>query len=159
MSAIAMGAAGGVVCFLGATVFKHLFNYDDSLDAFGVHGVGGTLGAILTGVFASGAINTAIAGKYEGLLAGNGHQLVNQLIATLITWGIAALGSFILLKILSATLGLRVTNDDEYAGLDLSQHGESGYNFEESFPGTMVDEDAERAPVPTTAGATEPSRA
>ncbi len=161
MAAIAMGVAGGVVCFLGATVIKHMFNYDDSLDAFGVHGLGGTLGAVLTGVFASGAINTAIAGKYEGLLAGNGHQLVNQIIATIITWGIAALGSFVLLKIIDATLGLRVTNDDEYSGLDLSQHGESGYNFEESFPGTMVDEDAEREPAQASAGvsATGPSRA
>ena len=133
MSAIIMGAVGGVVCFFAATVVKALFGYDDSLDAFGVHGVGGTLGAILTGVFASGVINTNIAGKYEG----GGAQLGRQLIATLVTWVIAVVGSLILLKIVDLITGLRVSESDEYDGLDLSQHGESGYNFEEIFPGSV----------------------
>jgi Amt family ammonium transporter len=133
MSAIVMGAIGGVVCFFSATVVKGMFTYDDSLDAFGVHGVGGTLGAILTGVFASGVINTNIAGKYEG----GGAQLGRQLIATVVTWVIAIVGCFILLKIVDAISGLRVSESDEYDGLDLSQHGESGYNFEEVFPGSV----------------------
>jgi Amt family ammonium transporter len=133
MSAILMGAIGGVVCFFSATVIKAMFGYDDSLDAFGVHGVGGTLGAILTGVFASGLINSNIAGKYEG----GGAQLGRQLIATLITWAIAVVGSLILLKLVDIIVGLRVSESDEYDGLDLTQHGESGYNFEEVFPGSV----------------------
>ena len=128
-----MGFIGGVVCFFAATSLKHALGYDDSLDAFGVHGVGGTLGAILTGVFASAAINAGIAGKYEG----GGGQLGRQLIATLVTWAIAAVGAFVLLKIVDLIVGLRVTESDEYEGLDLTQHGESGYNFEEVFPGSV----------------------
>src|SRR5205085_5955418 len=101
MSALIMGFAGGVVCFFGATVLKHAFDYDDSLDAFGVHGLGGTLGAILTGVFAAAAVNN---GK-NGLLEGNARQLLNQVIATAITWAIAAVGSLILLKLVDAVVG------------------------------------------------------
>ena len=133
MSAILMGLIGGVVCFFAATVVKAMFGYDDSLDAFGVHGVGGTLGALLTGVFASAAINSGIAGKFEG----GGPQFLKQLIATVITWAIAVVGAFVLLKIVDLVMGLRVSESDEYDGLDLTQHGESGYNFEESFPGSM----------------------
>ncbi|HEV8292051.1 MAG TPA: ammonium transporter, partial [Tepidisphaeraceae bacterium] len=133
MSAIIMGAAGGVLCFFAATVVKAMFGYDDSLDAFGVHGVGGTIGAILTGVFASPLINAGIAGKYEG----GGAQVGRQLIATVVTWVIAVVGSLILLKIVDLITGLRVSESDEYDGLDLSQHGESGYNFEEIFPGSV----------------------
>jgi Amt family ammonium transporter len=142
MAAILMGFAGGVVCFFGATVVKHAFGYDDSLDAFGVHGVGGTLGAILTGVFASATINSAIktdTTNLQGLTEGNAHQIVNQLIATGITWAIALVGAFVLLQIVKAVVGLRVGEEAEYDGLDISQHGESGYNFEEAFPGTVLD--------------------
>jgi len=147
MSALVMGAVGGAVCFFGATVVKHFFHYDDSLDAFGVHGLGGTIGAILTGVFASSAINTSIkAAGVTGLIDGNPRQVLLQLAAVVITWIFAAVGAFVLLKIVDATLGLRVTESDEFDGLDLSQHGESGYNFEEVFPGTVLDEeDAESA--------------
>ena len=134
MSAILLGAIGGVVCFFAATVLKGLLGYDDSLDAFGVHGVGGTLGAILTGVFASGVINTNIAGKYEGGSA----QLGRQLTATLVTWVIAVVGCFILLKVVDLITGLRVSEAEEIEGLDLTQHGEAGYNFEEAFPGTVT---------------------
>ncbi len=133
MSAIVMGAIGGVICFFAATVVKGMLGYDDSLDAFGVHGVGGTVGAILTGLFASAAINAGIAGKYEG----GGAQFGRQLIATVVTWVIAVVGSLILLKIVDLLIGLRVSESDEYDGLDLSQHGESGYNFEEIFPGSV----------------------
>ena len=147
MSALVMGAIAGGACFFGATFLKHWFHYDDSLDAFGVHGLGGTVGAILTGVFASSAINKSIKeAGVTGLIDGNPKQVLLQLAATVITWAFAAIGAFVLLKIVDATLGLRVTESDEYDGLDLSQHGESGYNFEEVFPGTVLDEeDAESA--------------
>jgi Amt family ammonium transporter len=135
MYALLMGAIGGVVCFFGATSLKHALGYDDSLDAFGVHGLGGTLGAVLTGVFAVAAIN----GK-SGLIEGNSQQLINQFIAAGITWVIAGVGSFILLKLVDFVVGLRVSTEEEYEGLDLTQHGESGYNLEEAFGGSVVDE-------------------
>ena len=133
MWALVMGAAGGIVCFFGATTLKHALGYDDSLDAFGVHGVGGTLGAMLTGVFAIAAVNTK-----PGLIDGNPKQVVNQLIATLITWAIAAIGSFVLLKIVDLVTGLRVSESDEYEGLDITQHGESGYNLEDAYSATFA---------------------
>jgi Amt family ammonium transporter len=144
-SALIMGFAGGIICFFSATGLKHALGYDDSLDAFGVHGVGGTVGAILTGVFAVYAINGPLAyapaagaeGKL-GLLEG-GSALSAQLIATLITWVLAAGGSFILLKLTDLVTGLRVTEADEFDGLDISQHGERGYNLEEEFGGTVMD--------------------
>jgi Amt family ammonium transporter len=139
MYALIMGFAGGIVCFLGATVLKTKLGYDDSLDAFGVHGLGGMLGALLTGVFATGIINSAIAtdtANFEGLLSGNSKQLLNQLLAVLITIGIAAVGSFILLKIVDLVLGLRVSTVEERDGLDLTQHGESGYHMEQE--GTLI---------------------
>jgi Amt family ammonium transporter len=135
MWAIVMGFAGGVICFFSATSLKHMLGYDDSLDAFGVHGVGGTLGAILTGVFAVGAVN----GK-PGLVDGNPHQVVNQLMAVGLTWAMAAVGSLVLLKLVDVITGLRVSEDEEYSGLDITQHGESGYNFEDVFPGTVIEE-------------------
>jgi ammonium transporter, Amt family len=132
MWGIVMGLAGGIVCFFAATSLKHAFGYDDSLDAFGVHGVGGTVGAILTGVFALSAVN----GK-PGLIDGNGKQVVYQLIATVITWVIAAVGSLILLKLIGAVVGLRCKENDEVDGLDLTQHGESGYNLEDVYSATF----------------------
>jgi Amt family ammonium transporter len=134
MAALAMGAIGGVVCFIAATSIKTALGYDDSLDAFGVHGVGGTIGAVLTGVFASAVINSAIktgTSDYSGMLSGNPAQVGRQAAAALLTWVLAAVGSFVLLKIVGALVGLRVSEDDEYQGLDLSQHGESGYNLED----------------------------
>jgi Amt family ammonium transporter len=126
--AIAIGAAAGVVCFYTCTTFKSRFRYDDSLDAFGVHGVGGTLGAILTGVFATRAVNNVDHGNPLGLIEG-GHVIIGQVIATGVTWLFAIVATFILLKILDATMGLRVTQQQEIQGLDLSQHGEEGYIF------------------------------
>jgi Amt family ammonium transporter len=128
MPAIAMGAAAGIVCFYACTTFKSKFRYDDSLDAFGVHGVGGTLGAILTGVFATRAVNDIDHGQPLGLIEG-GHVIMGQLIATAVTWLLAIVATFVLLKILDATMGLRVTQQQEIQGLDLSQHGEEGYIF------------------------------
>jgi Amt family ammonium transporter len=135
MSAIVIGLAAGIFCFFMVVKVKTVFGYDDSLDAFGVHGAGGTLGALLTGVFASSAVNPIFkdaGGKTlaSGLTEGNPHQLVNQLVGTLIAWGLAIVGTVIILKIVDVVIGLRVPEEHEVQGLDLSQHGEEGYNWE-----------------------------
>ena len=133
-SATIMGLLGGAVCYLSASKLKAKFGYDDSLDAFGVHGVGGTLGALLTGVFASKDVNGAIAttfkpdGKTAVDLSGGGSQFFNQLIAVGITWAIALVGCFVILKVVNAVVGLRPKPEDETQGLDLTLHGESAYN-------------------------------
>ena len=127
MAALLLGLAGGVVCFLACTTLKSKFGYDDSLDAFGVHGVGGAVGAILTGVFATQAVTgspTAV-----GLIDGNAVQLGNQVISVLAGGAFALVGTLILLKVLDIVMGLRVSQEDEVKGLDLSQHGEEGYIF------------------------------
>jgi Amt family ammonium transporter len=132
MPALVMGAAAGIVCFLACTKLKHAFNYDDSLDAFGVHGVGGTLGAILTGVFATVQVcDPDLISAYQpvGLIDGRTQLLVGQLVAVVITWILAAVVTFVILKVLDVTMGLRVKREDEVQGLDLSQHGEEGYIF------------------------------
>jgi Amt family ammonium transporter len=132
MPALAMGAAAGIVCFLACTKLKSTFGYDDSLDAFGVHGIGGTLGAILTGVFATKQVcdvKLVSGGNNVGLVDGNVNLLIGQIAAVGITWVFAAVATFILLKILDVTMGLRVKRDAELQGLDLSQHGEEGYIF------------------------------
>jgi len=128
MPALAMGAAAGVVCYLSCTLLKSKMGYDDSLDAFGVHGVGGTLGAVLTGVFATRAVQDLNAGEPIGLLEG-GNLMSGQLVATAITLVFASVVTFVLLKLLDATMGLRASTDAEREGLDLSQHGEEGYIF------------------------------
>jgi Amt family ammonium transporter len=128
MSGLIMGAIAGVVCFFSSTALKTRLGYDDSLDAFGVHGVGGTLGAVLTGVFATRAVNDLNKGDVIGLLEG-GWQLIPQIAAVAVTWVFAALATFVILKILDVTMGLRVSQDSELQGLDLSQHGEEGYIF------------------------------
>lgn len=128
MNALIMGAAAGVMCYFTCAVMKHKLGYDDSLDAFGVHGLGGTLGALLTGVFASRAVWDIGAGKPLGILE-KGNVLTAQIIATAISWVGAAVVSFILLKLIDAAIGLRVTEEQEFEGLDLNQHGEEGYIF------------------------------
>jgi len=135
MAAFVIGAIAGVFCFLMVTTVKSLFGYDDSLDAFGVHGAGGTLGAILTGVFASSAINPIFkdaktgATLPSGVIEGNWHQLLNQFGGVAIAWGLSIVGTLILLKLVDVTIGLRVTPDEEREGLDITQHGEEGYEF------------------------------
>jgi len=124
--AIAMGLIAGVVCFYACTTLKNKLGYDDSLDAFGVHGVGGTLGAILTGVFATHVVMDK-AGPI-GLVDG-GTIILQQIGATAITWVFAGVITFVLLKLLDVTMGLRVSQEEEIRGLDLSQHGEEGYIF------------------------------
>ena len=126
--ALIIGAAAGVLCFFTCTTLKTKLGYDDSLDAFGVHGVGGTLGAVLTGVFATRAVNDVAEGKAVGLLEG-GSLLAPQIAAVVVTWVYAAVCCFIILKVLDATMGLRVSQQDEIQGLDFSQHGEEGYIF------------------------------
>ena len=122
-----IGLAAGIVCFIACTSLKSKFKYDDSLDAFGVHGVGGILGCLLTGVFATKNVpGTAGTG---GLLEGNPHQFVNQVASAGAAIGMGVVGTFVLLKVLDALMGLRVSQSDEIQGLDLSQHGEEGYIF------------------------------
>jgi Amt family ammonium transporter len=135
MSALIIGLIAGVVCSFMVFRVKKLFGYDDSLDAFGVHGVGGTMGALLTGLFASGAINAAFgkdaAGKpiATGAIDGNWHQVFNQAVGMAIGWSLAIVGTLVLLFAVDKTMGLRVSATDESTGLDLSQHGEEGYDF------------------------------
>ncbi len=133
--AMLIGFLAGLVCFFMVTAVKSKFGYDDTLDAFGVHGAGGTLGAILTGVFATSAVNDGLkdaSGKVMGLglVDGNPGQVLNQLIAVLISWAMAIVGTYIILKICDAVIGVRVSPDQEIEGLDVSMHGEEGYNFE-----------------------------
>ena len=137
MSALAIGLIAGVVCYLMVAQVKSRLGYDDSLDAFGVHGVGGTIGALLTGVFASRAINPIFKdaqGNITGLgvVDGNAGQLLNQFVGVVIGWVLAAVGTLVILKVVDLTIGLRVPEGHEIQGLDLSQHGEEGYNFEVS---------------------------
>jgi len=137
MSAVAIGLIAGVVCFLMVTKVKSIFGYDDSLDAFGVHGAGGTLGALLTGIFAVSAVNPIFKDTQgntlpSGLIEGNAHQLVNQLIGVAIAWILAIVGTLVILKLVDMTIGLRVSEDAETQGLDLSEHGEEGYYWESS---------------------------
>lgn len=134
MPALLMGLIAGVGCFVACTTMKNALGYDDSLDAFGVHGFGGTLGAILTGVFATYHVSGA-AGMTDGkpnplgLIDGNTSLIVGQIVAVLVTIVFSTVVTFILLKIIDATIGLRVPQDRELHGLDLSEHGEEGYIF------------------------------
>lgn len=125
LSAIAIGAAAGIVCSLAVT-WRARKGVDDALDAFGVHGVGGTIGAILTGVFASAYLNPAIAGN-EGIIHGGFRLIFVQILAVTVTIIYACAVSWLLLKVLDSTMGLRVTHEEEEMGLDLTQHGESAY--------------------------------
>ena len=130
MSALVIGAVAGVFCYLMVTVVKRIFGYDDSLDAFGVHGAGGTIGAILTGIFASTAINPIFGpGKATGAIDGNWMQVVHQLAGVAIAWTLSGVGTLILLKLVDALIGLRVSREHEIEGLDITQHGEEGYDF------------------------------
>jgi ammonium transporter, Amt family len=129
LSSIVIGGAAGVICWYACSLKMKIKRYDDALDVVGVHFVGGTWGAIATGLFASKAINSAVTN--EGLfLSGNAHLLLTQVAAVLVTYVLAALGAVVCLMIASAVCGgLRVDQDDEFSGLDLSQHSESAYVF------------------------------
>ncbi len=120
--ALVIGIVAGLCCFWGATGLKHALGYDDSLDAFGVHGVGGFVGAILTGVFAVEAIGGT--GK-KGLIDGNAGQVLTQLWGCLVCMAWCAIATFVILKVVDALIGLRVTNEEEIEGLDINLHGET----------------------------------
>ena len=133
MPALLIGLLAGVMCFFMVTAVKHVFGYDDTLDAFGVHGAGGTLGALLTGVFATNVINNAqINGKVVplGLVDGNPGQILNQGVGVLVAVTLAVVGTLVILKVCDLVIGIRVDHDAEEQGLDLSQHGEEGYFLE-----------------------------
>jgi Amt family ammonium transporter len=137
MAALLIGFIAGIFCYWMVAKVKAKFGYDDSLDAFGVHGAGGTLGAILTGVFALSTVNPIFKDAQgntlaSGLLEGNAHQLLNQLAGVAISWGLAIVGTLAILKLVDVTVGLRVSEEEEVQGLDLSQHGEEGYYWEAS---------------------------
>ena len=137
MAALLIGLIAGVFCYFMVARVKARFGYDDSLDAFGVHGAGGTIGALLTGVFASSAVNPIFKDAHgsvlaSGLLEGNARQLLNQAVGVLIAWVLAAVGTLAILKVVDVVVGLRVPADHEIQGLDLSQHGEEGYYWEAS---------------------------
>jgi ammonium transporter, Amt family len=126
MPALLIGVLGAVACYTACTVVKARFRYDDSLDVFGVHGVAGTLGALLTGIFATRATGACGDGKLLGLWEG-GSLLKAQVFAIIVAWGLAVVGTFAILKVVDACIGLRVSPEGEVEGLDLSQHDEEGY--------------------------------
>src|SRR5277367_785808 len=131
MPALAIGFIAGLVCYYMVTKVKSIFGYDDALDAFGVHGAGGTIGALLTGIFAQQIVNPIFgAGKPVGGMDGHWGQLGNQLVGVLIAWGFALVGTIVLLKITDMITGIRVTETEEIEGLDITQHGEEAYNLE-----------------------------
>ncbi len=131
MPALVIGLAAGALCYWMVTKVKAIFGYDDALDAFGVHGAGGTIGALLTGVFAQQVINPIFgAGKAVGGLDGHWGQVGNQLAGIVIAWVLALVGTIVLLKIVDLLTGVRVPEEHEIEGLDVTQHGEEAYNLE-----------------------------
>ena len=148
LSAVAIGLLGGVICYLSVSVVKAKLGYDDSLDAFGVHGVGGAWGALATGLFASKAVNEAGA---DGLLFGNAAQFTNQLIGVAASIMFAAVMTFVIIKIMGLVMDLRVSEAQEMQGLDLSEHGERGYSYQDLVTGSPVSfASLESQPIPAT---------
>ena len=132
-SALLIGLLGGMICYCAVTHLKAKCGYDDSLDVFGVHGVGSTIGMLMLGLLASPTVNPLIASTFKKgdqvvSLAGGGGQVVNQAIGIVVTVALAAVGTFLILAVLKATVGLRVSDEEEVLGLDLTQHGERAYN-------------------------------
>ncbi len=124
VSSIMIGIGAGIICYF-AVILKGKLGYDDALDAFGIHGIGGTWGAIATGLFANPAINSA----GSGLFFGNPGQLIKQIVAVAAAWILALVGTFVILKIVDSTMGLKLNNEEERSGLDLTQHDESAYTL------------------------------
>ncbi|GEO26569.1 ammonium transporter [Alicyclobacillus acidoterrestris] len=127
--AIVIGLLGGAICYFASTFMKQKLGYDDALDAFGGHGIGGTWGALATGLFATTTVNSAGS---NGLFAGHPYQLLLQLIGVVATWVFSGVGTYILLKVVDLVMGLRVTKEEEIMGLDVALHNESAYP--ESIP-------------------------
>jgi len=139
MPALLIGLIAGVGCYLMVAKVKAVLGYDDSLDAFGVHGVGGTIGALLTGVFATSLVNPIFKDARgsvlpSGMVDGNYHQILNQAVGVVIAIVLAAVGTYIILRIVDFAIGVRVPAEHEVQGLDLTQHGEEGYYWEVSLP-------------------------
>ncbi|KHO61143.1 ammonium transporter [Thermoanaerobacter sp. YS13] len=125
VSAIIIGIIAGILCYFSVNYLKHKFKYDDSLDAFGIHGIGGTWGAIATGIFATKVVNP---GGANGLIYGNVHQFIVQIIGVIAVYVFAAIMTYSILKIINLFMDLRVSDEEEEVGLDISQHGEGAYN-------------------------------
>ncbi len=124
MDSILIGLIAGVICYFCVAVVKAKLQYDDSLDAFGVHGIGGTVGAVLTGVFAREAVGGA-----SGLIEGNSTQFINNIAGALVTWILAAAATIVILKIVDLLVGIRISESEEHTGLDVTQHGEEAYQL------------------------------
>jgi Amt family ammonium transporter len=136
MSALIIGILAGSACYFMVATVKHIFGYDDTLDVFGIHGVGGAIGALMTGVFATSIINPIFKDASGNVLAagaidGNYSQVLNQLAGIAVAVVLAAVGTFVVLKIVDLAIGLRVSEDEEIMGLDVTQHGERAYAFAE----------------------------
>ena len=127
MAALAMGAAAGLICYFACGALKSAMGYDDSLDAFGIHGIGGTLGAVLTGVFATTDVNPGGANGLMYDATGGMQLLIGQIVAVGVTVAFAVVMTLILIKILDVTIGIRISQETEIRGLDISEHGEEGY--------------------------------
>jgi Amt family ammonium transporter len=132
-AAFCIGLVAGVVCYLAVTKIKSVFGYDDSLDVFGVHGIGSITGMLMLGFLANAGVNPAIVNTFKAngvavSLAGGSHQLINQFIGVAFTVALAVVGTFLIVKLVDTVIGLRVDQEDESVGLDLSQHGERAYN-------------------------------
>jgi Amt family ammonium transporter len=132
MAAIFIGLLAGAACYVMVVEVKKFLGYDDTLDVFGIHGIGGTVGAIATGIFATSVINPIFKESAVGLIDGNSTQIINQLVGILIAAALAASGTFVILKFVDLVIGLRVSEVDEIVGLDATQHGEIAYVFESS---------------------------
>ena len=126
LPALIIGAVGGVICYFAVAVVKAKLGYDDSLDAFGIHGIGGTWGSIATGLWATTEVNPAGA---DGLFYGSSDLLVAQIISTVVAYALAIVGTFIIFKIISLFMTVRTDKNEEITGLDIGEHGERGYNY------------------------------
>jgi len=133
--AVIIGLAAGVICYLAVSVLKAKLGYDDALDAFGVHGIGGTWGALATGLFASKAVNPAGA---DGLFYGDPSQFVTQLTGVGVSWAFAAIATFIILKVLMTFMQVRADEEQEVQGLDITEHGERGYAYQDFMTGSQI---------------------
>ncbi|MDF2572527.1 MAG: ammonium transporter [Sporomusa sp.] len=135
MSAIIMGFIGGIICFFAVAVAKNKLGYDDSLDAFGVHGVGGTWGAIATGLFASTAVNPAGA---DGFFYGNAAQVMKQLVGVGTSWVFAAVMTFIIIKAIGLFMQIKADEEQQVQGMDVTEHGERGYAYQDLITGSPI---------------------
>ena len=145
---VLIGLVAGALCYLSVSVMKRKFGYDDALDAFGVHGIGGTWGALATGLWASTAVNPTGA---DGLFYGNPGQLLIQAVGVGASWVIAIVGTFIILKVIGLFMQLRSTTEQEIQGLDISEHGERGYAYQDFMAGTPLIHEIIASPAPAGA--------